>query len=564
MDEKSPSKNVETVLKNKKIVFAIEGTEEGRSAWQSSLYKAITNLVGQVLLFDPRKQIISVGYQQTQEALFKIIAKEMPDFFMFVPARDSTGFITLDIVRKINHLYPKTKTIAFFGDDDTNFECFSRYVLLFIDYALVVQQNYLQVYDKEGLRSKVFPVHVIHSDLFIPTASEKKQDVVFIGRPTANRIKWLCYLIKKGIRVSIYGYNWADYSEFKEFYGGALSNEELVRIINETKINLSFSRNDAEELHYKGRVFEVAECKSFQLVEYFDGYLNFFKENSEIVMFKDEADLLRKIKYYLKNKEDREKIAERAYERVIKNYDLQIELQDFFKKVIAESSSYRIVPVVKNRIISLNKNILNKSVPEITACIKDAEYISFFDPGDELFEFKNVMQFNSLNKGKKAVGCCGYYVYSESLGNYLLFRSNSGMGDDAFNTVVDASQMMVSREYFLKNVAAFKALYRGNANMINKNDVAFIDLPLYRTKKIKKKARYGVMSQIFKGGCLFLVQLQSLIQRKRIFWDPYLYKLLLIPLFKGNTFVLKHLFASLFDRRYWNRLVKKKRDFSEL
>ena len=562
---KSASVQIDAILKNKKILFAMDGVEDEKSGYQFSLYGALKTLFGNVILFNPRKYVVNVGHEQTTAHLLKVIQTESPDFFLFFPARNSTGVLTLEIIRKINQESLKTKTIAFLGDDDRDFECFSRYLILFVDYALVAQHNYMSVYEKEGFGSKVFPINVADSDLFKPCKTEKKYDLVFIGTPSYNRIEWMRYLIRNGINLRIYGYNWSDYPEFRDFYFGVVSNDELVRIINQSKINLSFSQNEVGKLHYKGRVFEVAECKAFQLVEYFDGYLNFFKDNYEIVMFKDGGDLLEKIEYYLKNEVEREKIAERAYRKIIKTYELKIELRNFFRKVIDENCSYRIMHVVRKKVVSINKELLSRSVSEITEKIINSYYVSFFDARDEIFEFKNNIQTHSLIQTGKDISCCGYYISSKSLGDYLFFRGNLLVSEDEFNQALDLTQIMVSKDYFLKNLEAFREFYSGNkVNIVKKSNTTFIDIPLYRTESLRKTADYKVIESVFKGGCLFLMTLQPLINNKKILFDTYLYKLLVVSLLNGNTFVLKHLFVSLFNRRYWNRLLGNKKNFIEL
>lgn len=552
------------LLKTKTILFAIDGVEGGRSACDVSLYGAFQNIFGRVVLFNPRKYIFNLGRDKTTQLFLNTVEAEHPDFFFFFPARDSTGFLTIETVRKLNHRSPKTKTVALFGDDDRDFDSFSRFVVLFVDYALVVQYNYLPQYDKEGSGSKVFPVHVADSDLFKPLPVEKKQDVVFIGKPNSDRIKWLRFLVENGINLKIYGYNWSDYSEFKQFYCGVAKNDELIRIINEARINLSFSRSDAGVLHYKGRVFEVAECKAFQLVEYFDGYLNFFRNNDEIVMFKDEQDLLKKINYYLAHSVETEKIASNAYEKVIKNYDLKLELKRFFVKALNKSFDWRAVPVVKDKVVALNKEFLNKDISEITEKVGDSDYVSFVDSGDEIFEFKNVIQIHALVQTGKKISCCGYYVSLKGLEDYLLFRCNFFVGESGFNRMLDVTQLLVSKNYFLKNIEIFKDFCSGKkVSLVNRDNTVFVDIPLYRTEHLKKSADYKIMAGVFKGGCLFLMKLNALINSGK-FFDSYLCKLLFGPLLAGNTFVLKHLCASVFDRRYWNRLFGNKKNFMEL
>ena len=49
--------------------------------------------------------------------------------------------------------------------------------------------------------------------------------------------------------------------------------------------------------------------------------LNFFIPNKELVSFKGRDDLVAKIKFYLKNNIIREKIAKKAYYRLLKDYE---------------------------------------------------------------------------------------------------------------------------------------------------------------------------------------------------------------------------------------------------
>jgi len=555
----------ERIFANKKLLFAIEGTENEGSAWQMSLFESLKKLFDKIVLFDPRKHILNLGHKNSLIKFLSVVESEAPDFCIFVPARDSSGLINLEAITQINNVSPKTKTIALLGDDDTHFDYFSRYVMLFVDYALLAQHDYVKIYEKEGLGSKVFPITVVNNDLFKPLNLEKKYDVVFIGRPTAERIKFLRFLIKNGINLRVWGHNWRDYPEFKDFYGGASTNEELVIIINQSKINISFSRNDLGELHYKGRVFEVAACNAFQLVEYFEGYSDFFSKNQD-VFFKDEFELLRKIKYYIKKDSERKIIALQLYAAMLKKYDLLAELEVFFRNIIKDKTHFcRDLPDSQKKVVSIPKHWLNFKEDIIRSKILDADCISFYDVGDEVFEFKNLLQAQSIIKTGKDMSCCGYYISSAQFGDYLLFRSNICLiGENAFNSVLDLTQLMVSKDYFFKNLEKFKQFYLGNRiELVNKKNSAFIDIPLFRTEQLKKSADYRSMENAFKGGCLFLITLQSLINKRQIFFSVYPYKLLFIPLLNGNFFVLKYLVKSLFDVRYWNRIFGSVSDFAE-
>ena len=56
------------------------------------------------------------------------------------------------------------------------------------------------------------------------------------------------------------------------------------------------------------------------LTEYSSDLANFYKNGTHLVSFKDEIELLKKIKYYLLNKKKREEIANSAFDFYKKNY----------------------------------------------------------------------------------------------------------------------------------------------------------------------------------------------------------------------------------------------------
>ena len=45
-----------------------------------------------------------------------------------------------------------------FGDDDVEFERFSRYIMLFIDIAIVHQKKFMDKYKKEGIKNIFYAI----------------------------------------------------------------------------------------------------------------------------------------------------------------------------------------------------------------------------------------------------------------------------------------------------------------------------------------------------------------------------------------------------------------------
>ena len=86
------------------------------------------------------------------------------------------------------------------------------------------------------------------------------------------------------------------------------------------------------KIQIKTRDFEAPCCGSLLLTKDTKEIAEYFVPNEEIITYKDANDAAEKIKYYLKNEDEREKIAKKGYERVIKDHTYEkhfLEIFDF-------------------------------------------------------------------------------------------------------------------------------------------------------------------------------------------------------------------------------------------
>ncbi|GAG51348.1 unnamed protein product, partial [marine sediment metagenome] len=225
----------------------------------------------------------------------------------------------------------------------------------------------------------------------------------------------------------LFGSGWSKYHEFKNIYGGVLSPKELREVINQSKISLCFSKNNYGKPHIIGKFSEVGACKTFVLTEYCEDYLDLFEEGKEIIMFKTKEELLEKIKYYLKNEKEREKIAEATYKKIINNYSLNIQLKKIFKEISKNNNFYhKELPKLNKKIIILSKKDLFLNSDELKNKLEKYDYISFSEGKHQNLKYKKYLQSYSLEKSGKSISCCDYFVYSKILGDYLSFFTDRG------------------------------------------------------------------------------------------------------------------------------------------
>jgi spore maturation protein CgeB len=68
------------------------------------------------------------------------------------------------------------------------------------------------------------------------------------------------------------------------------------------------------------RTFDVAACGAFQLIEFKEDLPNHFNEDEEMVSFKNDLELMKKLDYYMEFAEERQRIADNARNRVLKEH----------------------------------------------------------------------------------------------------------------------------------------------------------------------------------------------------------------------------------------------------
>jgi len=551
---------MESELKKKIMVAAMWGCEDN-NFWSHQWCRVFEKILGEVVSFDPRKRKLKVGSKRMREELFNIVKEKKPDFFIFLIESND---INIETIRKINKISPKTKTIVHFGDDDLRFENRSRYYALFTDYCMVPQIDKMDIYKKEGIK-KAHPIIGANTNHFKPLDVEKIYDVSFIGSPLPSRVEYIEYLIDNGIKVKLWGNGWYNYPEFSGIYEGPLKSEDIHKVVNQTKINLGFTKNYDNIPHFKGRIFDVYACKSFQLVDYYSEYKKYFKENKEIVFFRSKEELLEKIKYYLKNENEMKKIAERGYLKTINENDYLVLFKKFFLRIIIESGKFKRaeLPELKKSYLIINRDDIMKDNSELIKICRNYNFIGFSD-GANFSEYKNYLQAYSLEKTQKDLSCCGYFAYNKKLGNYLTFNVIKAMKSydiKEFSGLFNLQQIIARKDFFFKNIDKFREafIYGKIIDFVNKDNTAFISIPLLGIERLNEANIETLRSMKFERlektvQLNYLFELYVRAFQKRIFTDPYLYNLIWESLFKNKFFILNSIGKYVFKNETLKRI----------
>jgi hypothetical protein len=160
--------------------------------------------------------------------------------------------------------------------------------ILNIDIHLNSSEQYIKYFRTP--KSYWFP-NAYPDELIYPMEIEKTVNIGFCGndRPEIH------YLDKFGIKKDLF-----------------VLGEDMVRAINSYKIH--FNKNIRDDINY--RTFETCGCKTFLLTNYTPNLEKLFEIDKEVVIYNNLNEIDEKVKYYLENDSERNKIAEAGYLRV--------------------------------------------------------------------------------------------------------------------------------------------------------------------------------------------------------------------------------------------------------
>ncbi len=280
-------------------------------------------------------------------------------------------------VSTLNQLKSHNISTAFWFVEDFRTLNYWKLLAPHFDYFFTIQKNdFLKELDK-------ICNNTTNHNYFLPTAAkldthisndnisieDKKfygSAVSFVGAGYYNRRRVFPSLL--GYDFKIWGNDWNLNSPLKKVIqknGERVTTEESIKIFNSTTININLhSSSYIDGVNLDGdflnpRTFELAASKNFQLVDARTPIFDFF-EKDEIATFTTQEDLLEKIDYYLANEDERNKIIEKSYNRVIKNHSYELRVKEMLHIIISKNSNFKSYKSKKISKESLLQNISSK------------------------------------------------------------------------------------------------------------------------------------------------------------------------------------------------------------
>lgn len=304
----------------------------GVSFEQANFYDCLVRMGHEVIQFDFMALSKREGRNRMNHLLWEMVAAEQPALLFAVPF---IWELEPEMVKRIS-TKTKTTTLCWFCDDHWRFESYSQYMAPAFTWVATTASSALPKYERIGYRN------VIHTQWACNHFSYRKldlpllYDVTFVGQPHGDRRAVIDKLRRAGIDVKVWGYGWET---------GRLTQEEMIRVFNQSRINLNLSNASLKGLRHrllpwsaphdqiKGRNFEIPGCGGFQLSGHADNLGDYFEIGREIVCFETTKELIEKVRYYLAHEAERQAIAEAGYKRTLAEHTYERRFQEIFSRI---------------------------------------------------------------------------------------------------------------------------------------------------------------------------------------------------------------------------------------
>ncbi len=283
----------------------------------------------EVRLFDSWDRSAYPDFAALNKALVAEVAAFQPDVVFLVLMSHEIWTDTLDLIRA-----KSPAAVVNWGTDDSwKYKQMSRFFARHVDLHITTHTPALDQAKQDGLTNvAVSQWAACGAKLSIPIASaDCRYDVSFLGAKYGNRPEWVAELGKRGIKVDCFGKGWD---------GGVVAADDIGRIFQQSRVSLNFSDSGlqliggriARSRQIKARTFEVPGAGGVLLTEPADGLDQYFDLKTEIGTFESADELAGKIRHLLANPAERDAMAGRAHDRVVREHTYRARLPALFER----------------------------------------------------------------------------------------------------------------------------------------------------------------------------------------------------------------------------------------
>jgi spore maturation protein CgeB len=309
---------LEKHFKDKKETILYVGIkyDYGKKNWGLSyehyqFYDTLLNMDYSLIYFDYDRIKQRFGVTKMSQMLREAVYLYHPDILFYFHFHD---WIEHYVWKETSDELP-TKTIVMLADDQWRYEE-TKPVWKPFNLIVTTDPKGFEKRQKEGFTNGFLTQwgcnHFLYQNLNLP----RTLDVSFVGRCYGERKNFVDTIKRQGINIATFGLGWEN--------GRRVSQADLIKIYNKSKISLNISlASKGDRIQIKGRDFEAVGCGSLLLTKDTKEIAEYFAPGEEIITYQDANDASEKIAYYLKNEDERERIAKNGYERLIREHTME-------------------------------------------------------------------------------------------------------------------------------------------------------------------------------------------------------------------------------------------------
>ena len=288
--------------------------EWGLSYEHYNFYKTIEAMGYSLIYFDYMKLSEKYGTRVMSELLREAVYYYNPDILFYFNFHD---WVAYDIWKEISE-ETLTKTIIWLGDDSWRYDETKPIWELF---DLIVTTDKTGYEKRKGDYNVFLSQWACNHHLYRKLDLPKIYDISFVGRCYGERKEFVELLREHNINIVTFGQGWEG--------GGRVSQADLIRIYNQSKIVLNISKSSrGDKIQIKGRDFEVPGCGSLSLTQESEEIKEYFEPGDEIITYKNIDESIQKIRYYLKHEKELNRIADNGYQRILKEHTYEKRLKE--------------------------------------------------------------------------------------------------------------------------------------------------------------------------------------------------------------------------------------------
>jgi len=277
--------------------------EWGLSYEHYNFYLTFLNMGYSMIYFDYMTLKERYGLEEMSKMLLTAAYYYNPDVLFYFHYHD---WVRRDIWKEL-----PVKKYIWLADDSWRFEATKPVWKLFDTIITTDEPSH-----KKRKSKSVLSEWACNPSIYRDMNLDRTYDVTFIGRAHGNRKKFVETLRNNGISILTLGSGW-------ESNDRRISQTELINIYNKSKIVLNMSADSAgSKIQVNARDFEATACGAMLLTQDSPAIRKCFAHRlgSEIVTYGNADDAVEKIKLYLGDDEERNRIAHNGYYCTGKNH----------------------------------------------------------------------------------------------------------------------------------------------------------------------------------------------------------------------------------------------------